>query len=301
MNEVILVIEKDEAYLSAVSSALYAANYEVLEAYNVEEGVRKAREIYPDLIVVDLDSTTEAGLEKLKKIGSRKAGSPELLLLSEFGRDDMIMDFMGKGCSGYMFKPVREVELILFSVRSAIERRQLARKNRCLMSQLKQLAIKDLLTETFNYWHLHTRLSEEIIRARRYGRTFCIFIIDIDDFKSLNREFGHLAGDSVLIELRRILWANLRKVDSVFRYGGDEFAILLPDIHKELAMGIVIRLLSKIRNSRFFHDGHSHQITVSIGCAMFPDKAEDKDHLLTLAETALSRAKEAGGDTVCIE
>ena len=298
MNDLILVIENDKDQLCAISDILRSSGYDVEEALEKEQGVAKAKETSPDLIIMDLEIGLQLQAEGLKELKDDRNTEPDLIAMAEPGQEEMIIKFLRQGGSGYVYKPMKEIELLLFSVKTVLDRKELEKRNRFLVSQLKQVAIKDPLTDLYNYRHLHVKLSEEIIRSRRYNRPFCIFLVDIDDFKSVNRNFGHLAGDQVLKTLGDLLTRNIRKVDSVFRYGGDEFLILLPETHKDNALGIAMRLLIKIRETEFVFDGCYHSVTSSIGASMFPDKAEDKHDLLRLAEAALSRAKKVGGDTI---
>ena len=301
MNDLILVIENDKDRLCAISDILRSSGYEVEEALEKNEGIAKAKEISPDLIIMDLDIGLQFQEEELRDLKGDRKTTPDLIAMADQGQENHISKFLREGGSGYVYKPIKETDLVLFSVKAVLDRKELEKRNRFLISQLKQVAIKDPLTEVYNYRHFHVKLSEEIIRSRRYNRPFCIFLVDIDDFKTLNRGFGHLAGDQVLKRLGDLLTRNIRKVDSVFRYGGDEFAILLPETHKDNALGIAMRLLMKIRETEFVFEGCAQFITSSIGASMFPDKAEDKHDLLMLAEAALSKAKEVGGDTIFFE
>lgn len=296
MNEVILLFGKQEKELSLISSVLSSVGYRVDQATVLQEAVRKAAELSPDVILMDIDIAIDIGVEKL--IGDGMMERAPMVAIASPDKEELILNFLRQGGSSYLIKPRSEIELLVLGLREFLEKRELIKKNRFLASQLKQVAITDPLTNTYNYRHLHTKLSEEIVRSKRYGHSFCIFLIDIDDFKLINRQFGHLTGDSVLRTMAELLCANVRGVDSVFRYGGDEFVILLPETHKDNALGIAMRLLIKIRNTKFHHEGYSHFTTVSIGASMFPQVGRDTHSLLLRAEHALARAKGIGGDTI---
>lgn len=300
MNDKVLIIEDQEETLVVLSASLKSAGYQVKEAANSNEGLKKFREFSPDLVIIDLDIAIQMSIECLRQIKNSSI-APEIIILAEQGEEPQIIELLRNGAHDYMLKPVGEVDLLLFCVKRALEKRELIRKNKLLVSQLRQVAIKDPLTGLYNYRYLQSKLSEEIIRSRRYARPFCVFVIDIDNFKSINHEFGHLFGDHILKKMGEILLRNIRKVDSVFRYGGDEFFILLPETNRDIATGIAMRLLLKIRDCPFSYEGYNHSITASIGSSMFPDKAEDKHELLALAEKALLKAKGVGGDTVFFE
>ena len=187
---------------------------------------------------------------------------------------------------------------MLTAIRRALDKKNLEKKNRALVKQLERMAVRDPLTGLYNFRHLHICLDEEITRSERHGKTFCIVMLDIDNFKAINDTYGHLFGNHVLKKLGEIMHGNLRAVDSLYRYGGEEFLILMPETYSQGAEIVVERLMTAIREHIFSCDGHKVNITVSMGVSVFPDKANDKRELIRLADQALYRAKEKGRDRV---
>jgi diguanylate cyclase (GGDEF)-like protein len=143
---------------------------------------------------------------------------------------------------------------------------------------------------------MHTCLSEEIARALRYEHPFSIMMIDIDHFKQVNDSYGHLVGDFVLKRMVRLFEEHMRLTDTIFRYGGEEFIILLPETEKNEALLVADRLLDTIRSHTFDCDGNRVRITISIGSTMFPEEARDIPSLIGLADRRLYRAKKKGRD-----
>lgn len=163
---------------------------------------------------------------------------------------------------------------------------------------LEQLASHDGLTELYNHRTFYTLLEEEIARARRFKHPFGLLLIDIDHFKRVNNTYGHQAGDAILQGLSQRLANQVRAVDRVCRYGGDEITVILPDT--KAVMEMAERLRAAVEATPFdIGAGNVLGITVSIGAASFPRNADTGQALLSAADTALYAAKEGGRNRVC--
>jgi len=149
--------------------------------------------------------------------------------------------------------------------------------------KLRSLVIRDYLTGLYNHRYFYQRLSEEKSRSERYGGVYSLLYLDIDDFKTCNDTWGHLEGDKVLHMLGKILRNHLRKADSAYRYGGDEFVILLPHTYKEQAKWVAERVREEVYRNLY----PRYKITVSIGIA---DSRTDKD-IVKAADRAMYEAK----------
>jgi two-component system, cell cycle response regulator len=161
--------------------------------------------------------------------------------------------------------------------------------------QMKQLAETDPLTEVYNRRALFDKLAQELERANRYGTVLACLMIDIDRFKQINDDRGHLAGDSVLRQLGQMLRRELRAVDIGARYGGEEFVVLLPETAAAGARIFAERFLQRVARQDFGEGGPPLHITVSIGIACYPDgRAADGEGLLKLADANLYQAKADG-------
>jgi diguanylate cyclase (GGDEF)-like protein len=171
--------------------------------------------------------------------------------------------------------------------------------NAKLYADLEQIAFTDSLTQVNNRKYLLQRLEEEIKRSRRLSSPMSIIMIDIDNFKAINDTMGHKAGDKVLRELASLLRKNLREIDLIGRYGGEEFIIILPDTSEELAMAIGerTRLSVEAYSSMSFRDMNIH-LTISGGLAMFPLHASNSDTLVDVADQALYSAKRQGRNRI---
>ena len=193
-------------------------------------------------------------------------------------------------------------ETVIKSAMNAMQRAHLVELTRADNVRLEALARTDPLTQLVNRRALQSELVTEVERVRRYNAPLSVLMIDVDDFKAVNDNYGHLAGDQVLIQLAVVLGRTARSVDTVARYGGDEFVITVPETSQAGAIAFAERLRDKIE-AHSFEVGRSEPIhvTVSIGVADFPEpKVETAEDLLDCADRALYRAKARGRNLVCV-
>ena len=166
------------------------------------------------------------------------------------------------------------------------------------VERVRQLAYIDGLTGIFNRRFFELRINQEIERARRFDSGLSIIILDIDQFKRLNDEFGHLLGDEVLRQISSVFSQHLRKIDVVCRYGGEEFAILLPQTGVEQAMRVAEKLRCVVEAWPF--PGVPRPVTISAGTAAFPRHGITRDELVQAADAGMYTAKQAGRNRVCL-
>lgn len=176
----------------------------------------------------------------------------------------------------------------------AIERSQLYHRQ-------EELAIRDDLTKLFNFRHLDQVLDNEIRRCVRYGAVLSAIFLDLDYFKVVNDRYGHLMGSRVLVEVAELLIRNLRDVDIISRYGGDEFVVVLPETGLRTTLAITRRLHRAFHRHEFLSaEGLNVRLTASFGLAGFPDHARNKKDLIRLADQAMYEAKYGGRDRICV-
>jgi len=178
-----------------------------------------------------------------------------------------------------------------------------ALENATLYERLQQLAIVDGLTEVYNHRHFQDVLRKEIGRATRYQApemTFSLLMLDLDRFKQVNDTFGHQTGDAVLIAVARVLRLHTRKVDTVGRYGGEEFAVILPNTDKAGALALADRLREAVGALPPEPAGNpaAAPVTVSAGVATWLDDGGNGPALIRAADEGLYLAKEAGRNCV---
>ena len=166
------------------------------------------------------------------------------------------------------------------------------------VERIRQLSYLDGLTGIFNRRFFELRILEEIERARRCDTGMAVVMVDIDQFKKLNDEFGHLLGDEVLRQVSSLFHQQLRKIDVVCRYGGEEFAILLTQTNAQHALGVAEKLRKLVESWQF--PGVPRTVTLSAGVAAFPDHGTSRDDLIRAADIGLYAAKQAGRNQVCL-
>jgi diguanylate cyclase (GGDEF)-like protein len=169
----------------------------------------------------------------------------------------------------------------------------LVRRLRGSHEALWALARRDELTGVGNYRALHERLAAEIARHQRHGREFALVLLDLNGFKAVNERHGHLEGDRLLAEIGNSLGRELRGEDSVFRQGGDEFAVIVPEVNAEEAGEVARRLRGRVA-SRGFGSDEMRPLTATTGFAMFPVDGRTVDELLNVADADLFAAKPGG-------
>jgi len=171
-------------------------------------------------------------------------------------------------------------------------------QNAHYVERIRQLSYLDGLTGIFNRRFFELRILEEVERARRSGAGMAVVMIDIDQFKKLNDEFGHLLGDEVLRQVSSLFHQQLRKIDVVCRYGGEEFAILLTQTNAQHAMGVAEKLRRLVEGWQF--PGVPRTVTLSAGVAAFPDHGTGRDDLIRAADAGLYAAKQTGRNRICL-
>jgi diguanylate cyclase (GGDEF)-like protein len=171
-------------------------------------------------------------------------------------------------------------------------------QNAHYVERVKQLAYLDGLTGIFNRRFFELRIVEEIDRARRFNTGMAVVMVDIDQFKRLNDEFGHLLGDEVLRQASSIFHQQLRKIDVVCRYGGEEFAILLSQTNPQHALGVAEKLRRLVENWPF--PGVPRAVTISAGVANYPNHGTTRDELVKAADAGLYAAKQSGRNRVLL-
>lgn len=164
-----------------------------------------------------------------------------------------------------------------------------------LRESLKEKSIRDPLTHLYNRRFLEESLNREIFRARRSGQLIAVMMLDIDHFKQFNDLYGHDAGDIVLQKIAKILESSMRREDIVCRYGGEEFAIIMPLNSSEVAVSRAELILDRVRQLEIHYKERVFQnLTISIGLAFYPDDATSAEELLQVADQALLEAKRRG-------
>src|SRR5438477_3223259 len=184
---------------------------------------------------------------------------------------------------------------VLRAVRVLLEPASVALDNALLLKRAEALSVTDDLTHLYNSRYMNQVLRRETKRASRSGRPLSLLFIDLDGFKSINDTHGHLAGSRALVEAAAVIRGSARETDVVSRFGGDEFAVVLPDTGGEGAFAVGERVRDRIAAHHFLgRDGLDIRLTASVGVATLPDVAASPDELVQAADMAMYRVKESG-------
>lgn len=167
--------------------------------------------------------------------------------------------------------------------------------------RIQELSITDDCTKLYNQRHLFTVLDEEVHRSARFGYQFSLLFLDLDHFKSVNDNYGHLVGSKLIAMVGQCLRENLRLIDAAFRYGGDEFAILLPQTSRDSALFVARRI------ARAFHqrdwrpeENVSIELRASIGIAGYPHDASTAQDIVQRADELMYQVKQSGRDNIAV-
>lgn len=250
------------------------------------EAVAKAETIYVK------DTTSEGRFLHYK--GERIVEGSFLTMPLVFKKDVLgAINFHRPTVSAFADEEIKLLELVASQVALAIE-------NSKLYTKARELSVKDELTGLYNRRHFQTVLQVEWKRAVRFHRSLSLLMVDADHFKNYNDTYGHLHGDRVLRELASILRHNIREIDTVARFGGEEFIVLLPDTDKKGAIAVGEKLRRLVEVHRFIDTATQAPtpITISIGIAAYPDDVRELDDLIDHADIALYDAKDAGRNRV---
>lgn len=311
----ILIVEEERIIALDLRAALEELGYIVVGiAATSDEALAKAAEGKPDLALLDirikgaLDGIQTAALLK-------KQHNLPVVYLSANADENTVRRAMVTAPGGYLVKPYNPrslhttIQVALQHSASeqrveearSVERRRSEQRSSeliALTEQLRTAANTDNLTQLPNRRYLDTFLPEQIEVSERNGQTFGVMMLDIDNFKKLNDTHGHLCGDKALKALAAYLVEHLRERDVACRYGGEEFAIVVPGASSADTTQLAERLRVGIEALVIEADSAQLKLTVSIGVAMFPEHGAQPEPLLQAADDALYRAKGAGRNRV---
>ena len=282
----IALIDGDELYFMALSSTIgsaWQAEEKIpLEGTATEWVCQKKESLYePDLKRHHRFWTGEYHLKE----GIRSIVYLPLIVID---RSIGSLILVSRKPNAYSRGQIKLLKSVALQVAAPIE-------NARLYARVEQRARVDELTGLFNRRHFEERLKEEISRHSRYGNEFSILLLDLDNFKSYNDICGHPAGDILLSQIGKIVKSSIRDADQAFRYGGDEFAVILPQTARDDAYAVAERVREQIAGEM---EKKATTVTCSIGLASYPSDGVIPGELVTVADTALYYAKRTGGNRV---
>jgi two-component system cell cycle response regulator len=303
----ILVIDPVEIDRSRIRAQI-ETQFQVKEGCCLEELRRFISQDSIDLLILYdqlIDGNAIEFLGWLRR-DSKHASLP-VIVISSCDDESVIVDTLDAGANDFIRKPVTAFE-IKARVALAMRGREATEQVEGLIEELKERSERDALTDVFNRFGFQRHAIKEVAKAKRSNTFLSLLMMDIDRFKLINDEHGHLVGDEVLLGFTQILSANLRKYDLISRFGGDEFVVILPHTGKNEAALVAKKILDHLGKQPQLTKKGSVPVTTSIGVVTFhpdPESADSCDtstleELLVRADQALYQAKEQGRNRAVI-
>ncbi|HEY8185288.1 MAG TPA: diguanylate cyclase [Pyrinomonadaceae bacterium] len=290
----VLLVEDNPEKSEMLKVALAREGYEVHTAANGREGLSAIESFQPDLVVSDIMMPDVNGYELARRIRENPRTRYIPIILQSAARIEAEDFRLGEevGALGFITN-IADLDLLLARSRTLLD-------FRAHLDTVEEAAYTDHLTGAPNRRRFDEQLEREIERAERYRHPFCLVLLDVDDLKKINDEFGHKGGDEVINHLAEILQENIRAPDLAARTGGDEFAVLLVETTVVRGVEVADRLRQTIKASDFPTGGsETIKITASFGIAEFRSEERTSPELLVRrADAALYEAKREGRDRV---
>ena len=295
----ILLVDDRRSTCERLQGVLQTAN-EVKVVTDPQEALFTAADGDFELVIVSLALTNFDALRLCSQIRSldRTRLLPILLVIDQ-DETMRLMRGLEIGVNDYLVRPLDRQET-LARVRTQVRRKRYTDFLRTQVQQTIEMAVTDGLTGLFNRRYLMNHLTNYVDQSAERAKPMAVLIVDIDFFKSINDTHGHDAGDEVLKEFASRIRANVRGMDLVARFGGEEFVVVMPDTDLSLAQGIAERLREQVAGDAFSVSGGKTRVavTISIGIGTFDRGDDTPDTILKRADTALYRAKRTGRNRV---
>lgn len=295
MDTPILIVDDDNAIREAMQGFIENSGFNSLTAASAEEALELLKINSVEVVITDIILPGKDGLELTDAI--KKNYDIDVIVMTGYSGSYSYEEAIQKGASDFVFKPVR-FEEVLLRLKRVLRERELTQERTEILGKLEKLAITDGLTKLFNLRHFYSQLEVEVDRSNRYGHSLALLLLDIDHFKKYNDTFGHLEGDKVLIRLGNIIKACLRTMDSAYRYGGEEFTVILPETGGEEAKTAAERIRKAVETENFFPEPDKPRlVTISIGITEYA-RPEELADFIQRADKAMYLSKLAGRNKV---
>jgi diguanylate cyclase (GGDEF)-like protein len=293
----VLIVDDDLSVRNTMDEYIANAGFSTLAASSAEEALELIEKNNFAVVITDIRLPGLGGLE-LTKVIKQKNGS-DVIVVTGYSDDYSYEEAINIGASDFVIKPVRLEELLL-RLRRVLKERQLSSERTRMMQKLQKLATTDGLTKLYNSRSFYSQLELEVDRYNRYKHPLSLLLLDIDNFKDFNDNFGHLEGDKVLVRFSQIIKSCLRTNDSAYRYGGEEFTVILPETNGDEAKTVAQRIRSSLETEKFkpIPDKNA-KITISIGVTQYFPK-EELSAFIRRADKAMYLSKKNGRNRVTV-
>jgi diguanylate cyclase (GGDEF)-like protein len=291
----ILIVDDDVDVRNTMHEYIKAAGYYAEAVSCAEEALESLEKDNFHVVVTDIMLPAMGGLELTKLI--KRDNASDVIVMTGYSDDFSYEEAINIGASDFVIKPVRLEELLL-RLKRVLKERELTNERIRMMEKLQKLAITDGLTRLYNSRSFYSQLELEVDRFNRYQHPLTLLLLDIDHFKDYNDKYGHLEGDKVLVRFSQIIRTCLRTNDSAYRYGGEEFTVILPETAGEEARTVAQRIRAALEAEPFSpEDGEEVTVTISIGLTEYHAK-EELSTFIQRADQAMYRSKRSGRNKV---
>ena len=273
-KEYFLIVDDEIEVSKVFTESLSSLGFNADSENSGKNALQRIKNKKYTFLITDVNMPEFSGIELIKKVREEKIDI-SIIAMTGYDKNYTYMDVINAGANDFVTKPCNIDEI------EAKINRILTEKS--VRDRLAKLSITDNLTGLFNQRYFHDRLEEEVNRAKRQNHPLSLILLDLDKFKKYNDTYGHLAGDEALANAGKIILSNIREnVDIAFRYGGDEFAIILVEANKEIVLNTSERL------KKGFKEGDG--VTASMGFVTYSDGMSASD-LIALADKDLYKSK----------
>jgi len=287
----ILIVDNDTAMRNSVEKYLKIHNYKVKTADNADNALKILQTFNANIVLTDIMMNGMDGLELTEKIKSKY--NADVMVMTGYSAKYSYENAIKAGACDFIFKPFRFEELEL-RLKRVLREAEIKHERIHLLKKLEKLAITDALTKLYNSRHFFNEIKIEIMRNKRYSHNLSLLILDIDFFKAYNDRWGHVEGDKVLMAIGKTIKSCMRSMDTAYRYGGEEFAIILPETGIDEALVMGTRIKNTISTLIFEPEpGKQESINVSIGATELVD-GENYKTFIKRADKALYKSKDTG-------
>lgn len=296
-NIKILIVDDDDAIRDSLSQFVKLAEYESFQADSAESALALLKSTPINVVITDIKLPGMDGLELTDQI--KTDYDSDVIVMTGYSGNYSYEEAINKGASDLVFKPVRYKELLL-RLKRVLREQSLSRDRVQMLGKLQKLAITDGLTKLYNSRYFYSQLDMEVDRTKRYQHMLSMLLLDIDHFKDYNDSHGHLEGDKVLVRIGEVIKSCLRKMDTAYRYGGEEFTIILPETNAEMAELVAERIRAGIEKESFAPEpGTQVSVTISIGVTQY-QMDERISAFVERADKAMYLSKKKGRNRISI-
>ena len=291
----ILIIDDDSGIRNSIHEFIGMAGYKSFETSSAEEALEILKTNTIHVVITDIRLPGMNGLELTDLI--KNSYDTDVIVITGYIGDYSYEEAINKGASDFVSKPIRFEELLL-RLRRVLRERNITKERALMLKRLQDLAITDGLTKLYNSRYFYKQLDSEVDRSKRYNHPLSLLFMDIDHFKHYNDNYGHLEGDKVLAGIGKVIKSCLRKMDTAYRYGGEEFTVILPETSRGEVMTVAKRIKDVMENEKFSpQSGKSVSITISIGATEYC-RDERISEFVQRADKAMYLSKQRGRNQI---